>query len=307
MGILLAGTLLHQVLTMFALVAVGYLMARFGKLAGEGSKALGNVLLYLSLPCVIIRGFQVERTPENLYHLLLSALLAALILALSILISRGLARGDAIFSFAAAFGNPGFFGIPLLTACFRESSVFYIAAFLALLNLCQWTYGVSLLVGGKVRVTLKQVLTAPFMVAIVIGLFFFLTGLPVPALLNQCMGYMAGLNTPLAMFTIGIYLTKVDFFRMFRRAELYLISAVRLLLVPLAAILLLTLVPHCPVEMRYAILIASACPVGSNIAVYADLHNRDYPYSVQAVIISTLLSVVTIPLVVLLASQLWGL
>jgi predicted permease len=305
MELLLAGTLLHQVIIMFLLVMVGYLLTKAGKITDAGSKTLGNILIYISLPCAIIRGFQVEYTSQTLSHLVTSTILAAVILLLSMIIARLTARGDAIAAFAGAFSNPGFFGIPIITACFAESTVFYIAPFIALLNMCQWTYGVSLLVGEKVSLTPKKILTAPFMVAIIIGLFFLLTGIPLPSLVNQCVGYLAGLNTPLGMFTIGVYMTKVNFFKMFRRTKLYAISLTRLVLVPVCALALLSFLPQYPLEMRLAILIASACPVGSNIAVYADLHNKDYPYSVQTVVISTLLSIVTIPIIVQVAENLW--
>jgi predicted permease len=305
MELLLARTLLHQVIIMFLLVGVGYLLTKAGKITDAGSKTLGNILIYISLPCAIIRGFQVPYSEQTLFHLVLSAVLAAVILALSMIIARLTARGDAIAAFAGAFSNPGFFGIPIITASFAESTVFYIAPFVALLNMCQWTYGVSLLVGEKTSLTPKKILTAPFMIAIIIGLFFLFTKLPMPSLVNQCVGYLASLNTPLAMFTIGVYMTKVDFLSMFRRVRLYLISLTRLVLIPVCSFVILSLLPQCPLEMRLAILIASACPVGSNIAVYADLHNKDYPYSVQTVVISTLLSIITIPIIVQVAENLW--
>ena len=70
-------------------------------------------------------------------------------------------------------------------------------------------------------------------------------------------------------------------------------------------LLLLCLVPESWHDMKLALLLAAACPVGSNVAVYAQLHGKDYPYAVETVIISTLLSIVTIPLVTWLAQLLW--
>ncbi len=306
MGFILAGKLLHQVIVMFLLVAAGYWMARTGKISRDGSKNLGNILIYLSLPCVIIRGFQVEYTADTLPRLVASTLLAALILFVSAGVARLVSRRDDIGAFAGAFSNPSFFGVPLITAYFPESAVFYITGFVALLNLGQWTYGVSILSGEKVSFSPRKILTAPFTAGIAVGLFFLLTGLPIPYHLNKCIGYIAGLNTPLAMFTIGIYMTKVDFWKMFRRVSLYRISFSRLVLSPLLTIAILAFLPQFPDEMRYSLLIAAACPVGSNIAVYADLLDKDYPYSVQTVVISAVLSIVTIPLIVLAAGLVWG-
>ena len=90
---------------------------------------------------------------------------------------------------------------------------------------------------------------------------------------------------------------------MFKNPKLYLLSLVRLIIIPLVSMLVLFLIPASYAEMRMALLIVAACPVGSNVAVYAQLYDSDYSYAVETVIISTLLSIITIPLVVQLASM----
>ncbi len=297
--------LLTQVILMLLLSAVGYVLFRTGKISQDGSKAIGNILIFVSLPCVIMNGFLKERTPEMLWGLLISAAAAAVVLALSMLISRLFFRKDGIAAFAGAFSNPGFFGVPLIVASMSSGAVFYIAAFIAFLNMLQWTWGVSLLAGEAGKITAKKIFTAPPIIAILIGLFFFLTQLPLPSLVTSAITTLAGVNTPLAMFTVGIYLAQADVKHMFFKPNLYLISAVRLVIIPLVTIFLLLLVPASMADLRLAVLIASACPVGSNIAVYAQLHNADYPYAVETVVVSTLLSVITIPLMVQLAQMIW--
>jgi len=316
-------TIIWQVLTMFVLSAVGYVMFRTGKISPEGSKTLGNLLIFLSLPCVIINSFLTERTPEILTELLISALTAAVVLGLSMLISRLVLGRHAIDNFAGSFSNPGFFGVPLITASLGSHGVFYIAAFIAFLNLLQWTYGVSLLknsdkngmlvsrrsgkvpLGQQAAALGKQLIKAPFMIAILIGCFFLLTGLTMPAIPAKCISYIAALNTPIAMFTIGIYMAKVDILKMFRKPRLYLVSAVRMLIIPAATLAVLLLLPADLYDLKLAVLIASACPVGSNVAVYAQLHDRDYGYAVETVVISTLVSIITIPVMVGLAGILF--
>ena len=305
--------LIKQVVTMFLLVGVGYLMFRRGKISLEGSKTLGNILIYLSLPCVIINGFLVEKTQEHIVGLIYSAILAAVVLLISIVISRLVFKTDAIAAFAGAFSNPGFFGIPLITACLSNGAVFYVASFIALLNLLQWTYGVAIMTseGSSEKkkiselITPGKVLTAPFMIAIIIGLVLFFSGLTLPSIVKNCVTFLSGLNTPLAMFTVGVYLAQTNMTDMVKKPKLYAISSIRLLAVPLIAALLLILIPNSLQEMKLAILISIACPVGSNIAVYAQLHNKNYSYAVETVIISTILSIVTIPAVTALALSIW--
>lgn len=306
-------TLLMQVLTMFILVGIGYIMFVTKKISLEGSKTLGNILIFLSLPCVIINGFLIERTSEHLWGFLYSTIAAAVTLALATVISRMVFRNDAIAAFAGSFSNPGFFGVPLIVASLSNGAVFYIASFIAFLNLLQWTYGVAIMTqeGSKEKkslgdlISFKKIITAPFMIAIIIGLIFFLGAIPMPGTIAKCISFLAGLNTPLAMFTVGVYLAQTNIAKMIVKPKLYLISFVRLILIPAAAILVLWVVPASFMELKLAILISIACPVGSNIAVYAQLHDKDYPYAVETVVISTLLSVITIPAVVWVATCLW--
>lgn len=299
--------LVKQILMMFLLAGVGFLLFKSKKISQEGSKTIGNILIYISLPAVIINGFLIERTPEHLSGILWSTAAAAILLLLSVLISHFVFRKDAIGAFAGAFSNPGFFGIPLVVAGFGQGAVFYAATFIAFLNIGQWTYGVSrltdqpLLAGFKP----KKLIRAPFFIAILTGLILFLTQLPLPVILRECISFAAGLNMPLAMFTVGIYMAQTDVLKMFRRKSLYLIAAVRLLLIPACSLLLLSLLPSSMNQLKTVLLLAVACPVGSNVAVYAQLHGKDYPYAVEAVLVSTLFSIITIPLIQHISTLIW--
>ena len=301
----LVSTVTYQVVIMFLLAGIGALMFRSGKISLEGSKSIGSILVNLSLPAVIINGFLVERTPERITGLLFSALLAAVTLALAILAAWLCFRKDPMAQFAAAFSNPGFFGIPIILSCLDNGAIFYIAAYVAFLNLLQWSYGVSLLTGATENITPKRLLTAPFVIAIEIGAFFFLTGFPVPGILAKAVTHLANLNTPLAMFATGVYLAQTDPKKMVRKAVLYKISVVKLLVVPLLAMVILALLPKAYFDLKLTLLIAAACPTGTNIAVYAQLHDRDFGYAVETVAVTTILSLLTLPLVTQLAIVLW--
>lgn len=291
---------------MFLLAAIGAVAFRAGKITNEGAKTIGNLLIYVSLPAVIVKGFLVEKTKERMVGLLISMAAAAVILGICILVSRLCFKKDPVASFGASFSNPGFFGIPLITAILSDGAVFYIAPFIAFLNLLQWSYGVSLLTGKKTGLKLKSVFTAPFMIAIIAGLILFFSQLSLPAMLSKTLDFCAGLNTPLAMFAVGVYLAQCSFGEMIRKKKLYAVSAVRLLLIPVITIILLTVIPGINNDIRLSMLISAACPVGSNLAVYAQLHGKDYTNAVEAVAASTLLCIVTIPLLVWTAEAMWG-
>ncbi len=299
--------LIKQILQMFLLAGIGFLLFKCRKISQEGSKTVGNILIYVTLPAVIINGFLIERTPEHLSGILWSTLGAAAILLMSVLVSHFLFRKDAVAAFAGAFSNPGFFGVPLVMAVLGQGAVFYTASFIAFLNIGQWTYGISRLTGQPLLEGLqpKKLIRAPFVIAILIGLALFLTQLPVPDILRNCISTAAGLNTPLSMFTVGVFLAQTNLPKMLRRKSLYLVAAVRMLLIPVCALLLLSLLPASMNQMKTVLLIASACPVGSNVAVYAQLYGKDYPYAVETVLISTLFSAATIPFIFHLSTLIW--
>ena len=197
--------------------------------------------------------------------------------------------------------------MPLIIVTAGQSAVFYVACFIAFLNIGQWTYGVSILNGQPVRQGFqpKKLIRAPFIIAILIGMFLFLTRIRLPSLISGCISSVAGLNTPLAMFAIGIYIAQTNLGKMASKAVLYKVAAVRLLLIPAVSLLLLLLVPESYHDMKIALLLASACPVGANVAVYAQLHGKDYAYAVETVTISTLFSILTIPGIVWAAQMIW--
>ena len=299
--------LIRQILQMFLLAGIGFLLFRCGKITREGSRTIGNILIYVSLPAVLINGFLVERTAEHVYGLLWSAAASFVLLLMSVLVSHFVFRKDPVGAFASSFSNPGFFGIPLVIAALGEGAVFYAAPFIALLNIGQWTYGVSRLNGQPVLQGLqpKKLIRAPFVIALLAGVALFALQLPLPEIISGGLRTVAGLNTPLAMFTVGIYLAQTDISGMLKRKSLGLISAVRLLAIPLIALLLLWLLPERMQEMRTVLLICAACPVGSNVAVYAQLYGKDYPYAVETVVFSTVLSLASIPLITYLSSLIW--
>ncbi|MGL5173873.1 MAG: AEC family transporter, partial [Olsenella sp.] len=196
MSLLLA----QRVLVMFALAGVGFAMFRAGKITLEGNRTIGNILIYLSLPAVIIKSLMVGRTVENAVALAEGAGVALVLIVVAALVARLTCRRDGIGNFAGTFSNPSFFGIPLIAATIGEACVFYNAGFIFLMNIGQWTYGVSLLTGERERISWRDVLLAPFTIAMLVGLVLFSAQPPLPVVVTDCLGFVADLNTPLAMF-----------------------------------------------------------------------------------------------------------
>ena len=295
--------LLRQIAIMALLMAVGIYLSRKGFLSPQGTKDLGAILLRIIIPCVIVKSYITTYSRERLLELALSAGLAlvAFILAMGIAyLVYGKRRR--IENFAAAFCNAGFIGIPLAQAVIGDEGVFYMAASVALLNLFQWTYGVYIMTDRKDSIRAKTIVKNPVVIAIVVGIALFLSRLPVPGILTSTLGYIAGMNTPVAMILMGTYMAKLPWRKLLDKRA-YGCVLLRLVLIPAAVLAVFWALPISNQNVALAAYLAAATPVGANICVFAQQYDCDYEFSVVTVCLSTVLSIVTVPLMVSLAQM----
>lgn len=293
---------LRQSIIMFVYMAIGGLLFKKGLITKEGSKSLANLLLYAVLPCVVVKSFCVARTPERMSGLLVSFLAALGILLLAMAVSHLLFQKNPIDDFGAAFSNAGFMGFPLVAAVQGSEAIFYAAGFVALLNALQWTYGQSLISGDPSYRSPKAILKNPLVLSLLLGLLIFCFELPVPAIASDLLAALAALNAPLAMVILGVYLAQTDARTLFNDPHLYVVAAARLVLIPLLTAWMLKLLPAQYAAITTTLVIVAAAPIGSNVAVYAQKLGKDYAYAVRGVCLSTLLSAITMPLLMLFAN-----
>lgn len=297
--------LLQQTIIMFALMLLGLLLSRRGMITEQGSRDLSNVLLYAVIPCVILRSYMSEFSTEKLRAMGLSALIAVIAFAASIAVAY-LTCGTRhrIENFAVAFGNAGFIGIPLVTAVFGPEAAFYVVSFSTFANLLQWTYGIVIISGKRETMNLRMVFVNPVFISMVIGIALFVLQPTLPTVVTGTIGYIADGNTVLAMIILGYYLSKVQLRGLFADVRLYLFSSLRLLVVPAVTILVFLPFPFARGEITLITLIAAATPIASSTAIFAQKFDQDYRRAVSYVCLSTILSVATLPLVMLFAERL---
>jgi len=297
--------MLRQIAIMALLVLVGIYLSRRGFLSEQGTKDLGAILIRVIIPVVIVKSFITPFSAQRLQQLGLSFLLALLSYVLAMAISwLVFGKRRRIENFAASFCNAGFIGIPLAQAVIGEDGVFFIASSIALLNLFQWTYGVYIMTDNRDAISVKTIVKNPVVIAIVIGLLLFLTRLPVPSVVVNTLGYIAGMNTPVAMILLGTYMARLPIRQILLEKRAYLCVLLRLAVIPLVTLLVFRLLPVGEREVLLTVFLAAATPVGANICVFAQQNNCDYELSVVTVCLSTLLSAVTVPLLVSAAQAL---
>ncbi len=295
-------TLFNQIIKMFVMMAVGYVLYRRKVVDDNTTAKLSNILLMVATPCTLITSFNQEYSAEKLSGLLLAFGLSIAIYLLNIVLASLLCKkDDPTGRFCVIFSNAGFIGIPLVTGMYGIEAVFYLSPYIVCFYLFVWTVGVILMSGKKEEASPKKLVTNPCIWAMLVGIIVFLLPVKPPAPIMDAVSMMGNLNTPLAMLVLGAYLAKTNLLDIFRSAKAYRISFYRLLLLPGVEMLLLSLLPDAYKQIGMIILLGAAAPVGALAPVFAQMYNRDTNEGAQIVSLSTILSIITMPLLIMAA------
>ena len=298
--------LLKQVSVMLILICIGAICFKTRLVSLEGNKSLTNLVLYIVNPAVIIVSYQQDFSPRLFkglgYALLLSAAGLLLFIAVSYLFLRGKNKDSiSIERINASYSNCGFMGIPLALALFGSEGVLYITAINTVFNIMVWTHGVFTISGEKSEVSFKKIITNPTILATVLGFLLFVFQIRIPGMLFNTLSYVNNIITPLAMFVAGVTIANSSLLKALRKPRIYFVSALKLIITPVILILLLYLFP-CPNETaKITTIVGLSCPsatIGTMLAIRFD---KNSSYSSQMFGLSTILSVVTLPIIVYIA------
>lgn len=300
----LAQITLEQILVMFIIIIIGFACYKVKLIDRTTNKGLSNILLMLVSPVLIFHSYIREFSQELLYGLLVSFLLAIATHVLGIALAYGFFRGKdnknlVIERFSAIYSNCGFIGIPLVNGIFGSEGVFYMTAYLTIFNLFIWTHGLIMMIGRQDKKTMMKTLISPTLIGIVLGLLVFVTRIPIPNVVKTSLYYVSSMNTPLAMIVAGVTIAQTDIKRIFLKPRIYLVTAVKLLIIPILLLLLYSRFPISKEVLATAIL-GVACPTGATGTLFALRYNKNALYASEIFAVTTLLSVATLPIVVAL-------
>lgn len=304
--------LVSQIFVMFLLMAVGFVCVRLKYLNNDGAGQLSLILTRIVAPCVIIDSFQREFDPALGIDLLAAAGCTVIAMGLSIAVSHFLFRANgphknfADKRMCVVFTNCGFMALPLLDALYGSYGLFLGSAFIAVNNVLLWSYGVSQLCQDTTGAQkIRNATLNPGTVSVAIGLVFFLTPLNLPQIPATCISYLASLNTPVAMIILGAFLAQCNLRSCFQDKQVYWVTALRLLVLPLITLAIFLLLPLDSV-LRNSMLISAAAPVAMVCSMFGQVYGTDYLFSTRAVAVSTILSALSIPALIALNSLLGG-
>jgi predicted permease len=300
----------QQVLVLFILISVGFVCGKKGVITEHASKKMTDIVLYVVTPCVMISAFQREFSVETLELVGAAALTAAAIITASILIVKLLIRDkDAsrrkVLQFAVVFSNCGFMSLPLQKQLLGNDGWFFGSIFVAVFNIFCWTYGLVDMSGDKKQLSIKRLALNPGLLGVSAGVILFICRVTLPDVIALPVGHLANLNTPPPMLIIGFYLSQANLKKAFTDVKSYLATAIRLIAIPLLAAVVMT-ARHLDRTMTIAFTIACSAPTAASTTMFAAKFDRDVPLSVGIVASSTLISIITMPLVVSLVWTMCG-
>lgn len=303
----------RQVLLIFLYVLIGIFCVKKKIITSEAGKQFSNFIVTVVMVSVVIKSYIRPMEKQYLLGIVLAIGLAALfhilaIIASSLFIKEREDIRYRIERMGVVYSNCGFMGIPLIYAAVGDIGIFYAVAYISIFNIVLWSHGVMTLSGEK-KINIRSAIINPALIAFTIGFVIFCTQIPVPNMVVEVLGSIADMNTPLAMITTGVFLANIDFKSTFANKRIYYVTALRLILLPmimLTIIKLLGVIHWMPGanEVVMASVIGCACPAAASITLFPAKYNMDGEYGAQIIAVSTLLSVITIP-VFNLITNLW--
>lgn len=299
----------QQVVVLFLLIGVGAICRLTRLMSDKGAEDFTNVELSVVAPCLLVMSFQREYSASQLRIIGISALIGFFFHAVNIILAHLLihdrdASRQATLRFATVFTNAGFMSLPLQYAILGADGVFCGAVIVGIFQVLVWTYGVWTMGGSSKDFSVRHIVFNPGICGIAIALLLFVCRVKLPELVASPLKSIAELNTPVAMLVIGYHLASSRFGAAFRDSKALFSIALRLLIAPaitLAVVWFAGLRNH---TVFVATIVAASAPTAAITTMFAVRYGHKPQLSVELVSISTLLSVVTMPLVVGLADLL---
>ncbi len=272
---------------------------------------MSDVVMYFVTPCLIINSFsKMTNDAEHLNGLIVCFIAFFLIMATTIALVHIIFRGKneqkmRVLRFGVVFSNVGYMGIPLQEAVLGTEGVFYGSVCVGVFNILVWTYGVICSSGSLKNMSVKKLIFNPGLLAVAVGLIIFLFSLPIAEFVppvSITLGYMATLNTPIAMMVIGFNLANSDIVASLKSSSTYIVTFLRLIFIPIASLFILLI---CGIrgDILVSLVIAASAPVAAVTTVFTIKYENDVNTSVNLVAFTTLLSIITMPIIVALSQM----
>lgn len=304
---------LQSVSVLFLLIVIGYIVGKMNIISVSGQRELSNFVLKVTMPATIILALQFEFTRErfaiatNIIGIAAFAYLGMIVLSKVIrnIYDLDEAQRD-IVETGMVLPNTSFMGYPIVLSLLGEEALFYAVLGTGLIfEIVAWTYGSSMInrsTGVDFRKNIvKNIVLSPGILSIIIGFTLFVFSITIPEPINTTMRLLSSATSPLAMIVVGILLSRSNIKECLTTKKLYVISIVKLLVFPILLFFVLKFMGFTGMKIIIPVVMLST-PTAAYVAIFAGNVNNNTKLASQIVFVSSLLSLITIPIMVYLVS-----
>lgn len=302
---------LQQMLVLFIIMMIGFIAYKKNIITDETSKKLSAIVVNISNPALILSSVTGNATVtgaelvETLFVAIGMYVFLIAVAALVPVIIKAPAKDRGTYRVMTIFGNVGFMGFPIISSLYGGGALLYASLFLLPYNILIYTYGVWEMCkssgegSGAVKKSGRESIEQIFNIGVIfciIAVVVYALGIKFPAWVNTTVSMLSSTTAPLSMMVIGASFATMNFKKVFLNVRTWVFSALRLLVIPVLGTFLVSLVTDNP-SIIGVTMVMLGVPVGSMTAMLAQEYGGDYALSSETVAMTTLLSVVTFPIV----------
>ncbi len=299
---------IQKIIVLFIVMIAGYICKKSKILDQKSTKALSSMLAYVTNPCLAFCSLQIAYTTDTLkeavYILILSLIIHSVMAVVTHFSFRFIkdSKSRSVYSFAMMYANCGFMGFPLMVAIFGDIGLFYGVIYTVIFNIFNWTHGIVVMDTQKGKLPWKKLIFNPTLIAVFIGIGFFIARVQIPATLKEGLTMVGDMTFPLSMIIIGSLLADMKLLKILAKPSVYLFSAVKLLVLP-AIMLVAAKLLNLPEFLAITGVTMCAAPSAATTAVLAEVYDNDSALAARLVGITTLLCLLTMPFMLKLAEK----
>ena len=299
--------LMQQIVQLFLMIFMGYLIVKTGLVRDDDSKVLSKIILYLIVPCVIINAFQVDYTTDTVKGLLIAfaaSVMTQVILLVVISVAGRLLHLNEVEVASVYYSNSGNLIVPIVTFILGQEWVLYGCVFMSVQLVFLWTH-CKKIISREASYDWKKIILNINMLSIFIGVILFFTGIRLPEIIGNTLASVGTMIGPASMIVTGMLFAGMNLKQIFANKRVYFITFLRLIAVPLIALVLIKLSNLASFsadgnKIMLIVFLAIITPSASTVTQMCQVYGNDSKYASAINVMTTLLSIITMPVMVML-------
>ncbi len=289
----------EQVGKLLIFIAIGYILGHFNIVDKKHSKILSVILVYFVSPCTSVKslssGFTIDYL-KNYYPMIIASVVLLLVfIFVAFFVSKLFTKNSYeqnVYHYTLTIPNYGYMGYSLAEGLFGSQGLLNMVVFCLFINIYIASVGYVMLTNQKFT---HKLFFKPIFAGLIIGIFFGITQIPMPSLVNDIVNTASACLSPLAMLLTGIVISEFNFKDLITDKKAYIVSALRLIVIPITVLLVLK--PFLNPDIVTTAVLYYALPCGLNTIVYAKSVNENYILGAKFAVVSNILSLLTLPLI----------